>query len=146
MNKPIPLDATEVAYHASFRSPPEIVKIKKHTPTQVEIEGHRRRFTRDRGRAIGGSNFNGAYIEAVEPRHHEQIAAMALHDAAKEVFEQIWKAQEARFGMKRDALRKVGEGREGNTVKEVQEAIARMKVYAKEQYGIEVDVHVEKKA
>lgn len=145
MKNPIPMDATEVAYHSSFRSAPEIVKVAKHTATQVEIVGHRRRFTRDRGRPIGGSHA-GAYIEALEPRHREHIAAVALHAAAREVWEVVWKAQEARFGKQRDGLRKVGEGREATTVKEVQAAIANLKAFAKEQFGIEVDVDVEKKA
>jgi len=146
MNKPIPLDATEVAYHASFRSPPEIVKVTKHTATQVEIEGRSRRFTRATGKVIGGSNFNGAYIETVEQRHHDHIAAIALHKAADEVWQTVWKAQEARFSKQRDGLRKVGEGRDGNTPTAVRAAIARLSHFAKEQFGIEVDVAVEKKA
>ena len=145
MNKPIPLDATEVAYFSSFRSEPEIVKVAKHTPTQVQIVGHQRRFTRDRGKAIGGSHM-GACIEPVEQRHHERIAARALHAKANEVWELVWKAQEARFGKQRDGLRKVGEGREGRTVAQVQQAVANLKAFAKEQFGIEIDVDVEKKA
>jgi hypothetical protein len=141
---PIAMDAAEVAFFRNFRALPEIMKVEKHTPTQV-VASRGRRFKRSDGRMIG-ANYDGCYIENVEPKHHERLRAAELHDVANEVYEQIWKVQEARFGLKRDALRKVGEGKEGSTVKEVQDAIARLKVYAKEQYGIEVDVPVEKKA
>ncbi len=145
MNKPIPMDATEVAYFKNFRTLPQIVKIAKHTATQVEIEGFHRRFTRERGRPIGASSMSG-YIEPVEQHHRDHIAASQLYAAANEVWERVWKAQEARFSAQRDGLRKVGEGREGKTPKDVQAAIANLKAFAKEQFGIEIDVAVEKKA
>ncbi len=141
---PIANDAVEVAFFKHFRGLPEIVKVEKHTATQV-VAARGRRFKRVDGRMIG-HNYDGSYIENVAPKHHERLRAAELHAVAKEIYEQIWKAQEARFGLKRDALRKVGEGKEGETVKAVQDAITRLKAYAKEQYGIEVDVPVEKKA
>lgn len=147
MKDPIAKDATEVAYFSSWRSVPQIMKVKKHTATQVELEGFHRRFMRETGKPLGGS-YADAHIENVKPHHHEQIAAAALHAGAKAVFEQVWKLQQARHNIQRDELQKLAHGREGSKVADVQAAVARLIDFAQKEFGvtIEVDVPVEKKA
>ena len=124
---PIAADATEAALFPEHGSAPKIVKIIKHTKTQVILDGGMR-FSRHGG-VIG--SYLRIHITNVTPEVRERIAASELYDQSKVAWERAWEALRKKQCAERDALHHLAKGREGNTVAEVRGAIERLDAYTK---------------
>jgi hypothetical protein len=146
--KQLPIDpkADEVAYYASFRASPIIVRVQRRTATQVVLrEGER--YSCATGRQIGSKrSYSDRHISNVTQSVRDLIAAEELHPGTEKIWRTAWEALAAKHSKESEALRALGQGRLGVTPAHVHAATARIREYLKNEHGIEVDVPVEKKA
>lgn len=78
MIRPIPEDAEEVIYCPPYGRPHYLVKVAKHTPTTVQIDGHSNKFRRKDGFQQGDSLASGT-ISPVTPEGLDRIEASKLY-------------------------------------------------------------------
>ena len=105
MIKPIPEDATEVIYHPYYGRTPYLVKVVKHTPTTVQIEGFADKFRRKDGFQQGAGITKGS-IHSVTPEGLDRIEAAKLYPQVEVLQREIRAAANTQLNKRIEAAKK----------------------------------------